>query len=78
MASLYDELVAKIARDPRLTTRSVPRADLGLLLYNAHADVAALWHAATAALARADAEGQPRPADLAAAVAALAPIFGPR
>lgn len=33
-ASLFDELSAKLAKDPRLTKRGGPRVDLGLLLFN--------------------------------------------
>lgn len=77
MASLYDELTAKLAKDPRLTKKGGARADLGLLLFNARDDVRALWDAAAAEAARARQAGHAADA-LEAAVQALRPIFGPR
>lgn len=78
MASLFDELNEKVKREPRLTKRNMPRADLGLLLFNARDDLRALWHAGAAELARAaEHGGAPDPA-LAAAVDKLRPIFGER
>lgn len=71
--SLYDELAEKLARDPRLTRRGGPRADLGLLLFNAREDLAALWRAAERAVG-----GEGDAEDLRAAVDALRPIFGER
>lgn len=77
MTSLYEELSAKLARDPRLTKKGGARADLGLLLFNARDDVRALWEAAAAEVARARQAGHPADA-LEAAVQALRPLFGPR
>lgn len=78
MDSLYDELSAKLARDPRLTRRGGPRVDLSLLLFNAREAVRELWRAAEAELARARAEGRTPPERLSGAVEALRPLFGPR
>jgi hypothetical protein len=72
-ASLFDELSAKLAKDPRLTKRGGPRVDLGLLLFNARDDVRALWTAAEAT-ARAGAASP----ELETAVERLRPIFGAR
>lgn len=71
--SLYEELEAKLAKDPSLLKRGGPRVDLGLLLFNARAAVHALWAAAEAEVSR----GAAGPA-LAAAVEQLRPLFGPR
>lgn len=68
--SLFEELEAKLARDPRLTKRGGPRVDLSLLLFNARADVRALWLAAAAV-------EQPSP-ELREAVEKLRPLFGAR
>ncbi len=68
MPSLFDELCAKLAQDPRLTRRGGPRVDLSVLLFNARDDLRALWVAA---------EGQ-SPSELAEAVERLRPIFGDR
>ena len=76
--SLYDELTEKLTKEPRLTKKGGPRVDLSLLLFNARADVHALWLAAEGEVARANAEGRPVPEILAAAVEQLKPIFGPR
>jgi hypothetical protein len=73
MMSLFDELEARLAKDPRLTKRGGPRVDIGLLLFNARADIRQLWHAATAM-----AEGREATSELATAVEALRPIFGVR
>lgn len=78
MTSLFDELEAKLAKDPRLTRRGGPRADLGLLLFNARADIRQLWHGAVAALAADARDGRESVQGLAAAVEALRPIFGAR
>ena len=78
MTSLFDELSEKLAKDPRLTKRGGPRFDLGLLLFNARDDLRRLWDAARSELERADREQRPPPEQLAAAVEALRPIFGPR
>lgn len=78
MKSLFDELREKLERDPRLTKRGGPRADLGLMLFNAREALGALWHAAEEELRRAADEGRaPSPA-LADAVERLRPIFGER
>lgn len=76
MESLFDELERKLALDPSMLKRGGPRVDLSLLLFNARAEVRALWLAAAAEV-EATATPAPAPA-LAAAVAALRPIFGPR
>ena len=68
-ASLYEELSAKLEKDPRLTKRGGPRVDLSLLLFNAREDVRALWEAA---------QSVPENAELSAAVERLRPIFGRR
>ncbi len=78
MASLFDELNDKVKREPRLTKRNMPRADLGLLLFNARDDVRALWHAARDACHRDAREGRVPDAALTAAVEKLGPIFGER
>lgn len=74
MESLFDELERKLALDPSMLKRGGPRVDLSLLLFNARAEVRALWLAAAAEV---DASAAPSPG-LATAVAALRPIFGPR
>lgn len=76
MASLYDELDAKIAADPSLMKRSGPRVDLSMLLFNHRDAISELWHAA--AEASAEQPGAGRSARLEAAVDALRPIFGER
>jgi hypothetical protein len=78
MTSLFDELSGKLEKDPRLTKRSGPRADLGLLMFNARDDVSALWKAAEAEMAAIQGEGRMPSAELVAAIDALRPIFGER
>ena len=78
MTSLFDELTEKLRQDPRLTKRGGPRFDLSLLLFNARDDLRRLWDAARIELERAEREQRPAPDQLAAAVDALRPIFGPR
>jgi len=78
VSSLFDELTERLAKDPSLTKRSGPRADLALLMFNARDDVAELWLAAEAQLTRARSVGGLPPTDLAAAVERLRPIFGER
>ncbi len=78
MSSLFDELSEKLRADPRLTKRGGPRFDISLLLFNARDDIRRLWDAARAELERASQEQRPLPDELAAAVEALHPIFGPR
>lgn len=78
MPSLFDELTAKLQKDPRLIKRGGPRFDLSLLLFNARDGVRALWVAAEAEVTRAKTEGRPPPEALATAVEALRPIFGAR
>lgn len=73
MHSLFDELDEKVARDPSLTKRTLPRADLSLLLFNARPDLRALWHAA-----QAEVDAGTASAPLAQAVEALRPLFGER
>lgn len=71
--SLFEELEAKLAKDPSLLKRGGPRVDLSLLLFNARGAVHALWQAAEAEVSR----GAASPA-LTAAVEQLRPIFGAR
>lgn len=78
MASLFDELNEKVKREPRLTKRNMPRADLGLLLFNAKDELRALWQASADEVARATTEGRAPDAALAAAVDKLRPVFGER
>ena len=78
MHSLFDELDEKVRREPRLTKRNMPRADLGLLLFNARDAIRGLWVAADEEVRRASAEGRVPPSALAAAVERLRPIFGER
>jgi hypothetical protein len=76
--SLFDELTEKLQKDPRLTKKGGPRVDLSLLLFNARADVHALWLAAEGEVTRARREGRPAAEALVAAVEQLKPIFGAR
>ena len=46
MKSLYDELSEKLAKDPSLSRRGGPRADIGMLLFSERDAIRALWHAA--------------------------------
>jgi hypothetical protein len=78
MSTLYDELMQKVQKDPRLTKPSVARYDLSLLLFNAGSDLRDLWLAADAELAAAWQEGRQPSAQLEAAVTKLRPIFGER
>ena len=78
MGSLFDDLTEKLGRDPSLTKRSGPRADLGLLMFNARDDVRALWVAAEAEVNRAEAEGRQPSSELIAAIEQLRPLFGDR
>jgi len=75
MPSLFDELNEKVKRTPGLTKRNMPRADLGLLLYNARDDLRSLWLAAESERARA---GSAASTELIAALERLRPIFGAR
>jgi len=72
MISLYDELLERVERDPRMPARNRARQDLGVLLFSRREDIAALWKAAarSASGARSD--------DLAAAVERRRPGFGER
>lgn len=72
-ASLFEELEAKLAKDPSLLKRGGPRVDLGLLLFNARGAVHGLWKAAEGEVLR----GTAGP-ELAAAVEQLRPLFGAR
>ena len=73
MASLYDELDAKLNDDPRLTKRGGARYDLGLLLFDFREPLHELYGAAERHVAAA---GASAPADLRAAVDRLRPLFG--
>lgn len=79
--SLYDELVEKLAKEPRLTRPAGARYDLGLLLFAARDDIRSLWVAAEALL-RADRlaglEQRAEDEALAEAVGKLAQLFGER
>lgn len=76
MTSLYDELSARLEKDPSLTRRGGPRYDLGLLLFDFRDPMRELWHAADGEITRAIDEGRRPPASLAAAVEGLRPLFG--
>jgi len=79
MPNLFDELAARIERDPRLTRRGGPRADMGLLLFNARAELRALWAAAERCTHTTDGlAGVPELDELRRAVDALRPILGER
>ena len=78
MNSLYDDLAEKLKKDPRLTRQSGARFDLGLLLFNASADLAELWAAADGEISETRQEGRPPSARLENAVEKLRPIFGER
>jgi hypothetical protein len=78
MSSLYDDLTAKLQKDPRFTKRGGPRFDLSLLLFNAREPLRDLWAAADREISRARSEGGDYSAPLAAAVERLRPIFGER
>jgi hypothetical protein len=78
MSSLYDDLAAKLEKDPRLSKSGGARYDLGLLLFNARDSVRELWVAADVEVAEAGREGRVMPERLDAAVEALRPIFGER
>ncbi len=73
MPSLYEDLCHKLELDPRLTKRGGPRADLGLLLFNARDPLFQLWLAADRQV-----QAGTAPDDLRAAVERLRPIFGQR
>ena len=78
MTSLYDELRAKLQKDPRLTRRGGPRYDLGLLMFNAGDSLRELWLAAEQEVATVKATGRQPTQSLVAAVDKLRPIFGER
>jgi hypothetical protein len=78
VSSLYDDLSGKLGPDPRVSSRSVAKFDLTLLLFNARASVNELWAAADDVLAAQRDAGGPATARLAAAVETLRPIFGDR
>jgi hypothetical protein len=75
MISIVDELLAKLAKDPRLTGRNGPRQDLGLLLYAERESINALWKAADLATRRGGSEDFD---ELRRAVERLRNIFGER
>jgi hypothetical protein len=78
MSSLFDDLSAKLEKDPRLSKRGGARYDLGLLLFNARDSLRGLWDAADAEVAAAKSAGRLPPDELEAAVEALRPIYGDR
>ena len=73
MGSLYDDLAGKLNQDPRLTRRGGPRADIGLLLFNARDSIRELWQAADDDIRCRNAESLEA---LERAVARLRPLFG--
>ena len=75
MNSLYDELAEKLKRDPRLTKRGGPRADIGLVLFGARDELRELWQAAERCLRSQDADAL---GALGAAVEKLRPLYGER
>lgn len=78
MRSLYEELSEKAAAEGA-TRRVGARADLGMLLYGRREAIRELWAAAAARLgAEGAAEDGTTRVRLAAAVEALAPLFGER
>ncbi len=78
MNSLYEELIEKLKKDPRLTKRGGARYDLGLLLFNARDAFHELWEAAECEVVAAGREQRLAPERLRAAVESLRPIFGKR
>jgi hypothetical protein len=78
VTSLYDDLARKLGQDPRVSSKSVAKSDLTLLLFNARDSVNGLWEAADEALGAERDSSVPATARLAAAVEALRPIFGDR
>lgn len=78
MKSLFDDLDEKIARDPSLRKRSMPRVDLSMLLFNARGDLRTLWDSAQQVVAGARSEGRAPREALVHAVEKLRPIFGER
>jgi len=82
MESIVEELLAKIAAEPRVSARGgvraargQARADLGMVLFAEREAIAALWEAADAAVRESAGAAT---ADLAEAVERLRPLFGPR
>lgn len=78
MGSLYDDLADKIARDTSLTRRSVPKADLTLLLYNSRSALHELWLAADEEVRGRVKRGSTPSTRLVSAVEELRPVFGER
>jgi len=75
LSSLYDDLSAKLQKDPRLTKRGGARFDLGLFLFNSRDAIRDLWDAAERCGRMRDAEDFD---DLHDAVEKLRPLFGER
>ena len=75
MNSLYDELSEKLNKDPRLTKRGGPRADIGILLFSERDSLRDLWKAADRYARLQDSEAV---ADLRSSVEKLRPLFGER
>jgi hypothetical protein len=75
MHSLYDELSEKLLKDPRLTKRGGPRADIGILLFSDRNALRDLWKAAHRHVSHQDPESL---AGLRSAVEKLRPLFGDR
>ena len=78
MISLYDDLSAKLKKDPRVTKRGGARYDIGLLLFNARDSLRELWDAAEIEVTKAKKEDYYPAELLEAAVEKLRPIFGER
>jgi len=78
MKSLYDELAAKMERDPSLIKRSGPRQDIGLLLFAERDKIDQLWKAAERRVRLEDSGGPGELAELKEAVERLRPLFGER
>ncbi len=75
MKSLYDELAARLDRDPSLARRGGARGDIGILLFGARDELRDLWIAAERELlARDEASAD----ELRAAIERLRPLFGER
>ena len=75
MNSLYDELSEKLRKEPSLTKRGGPRADIGLLLFSERDALRELWKTADRHLLL---QGPETLEDLRNALETLRPLFGER
>ena len=75
MSSLYDDLIEKLKKDPRLTKKSGARFDLSLLLFNARDSLSGLWEASDRYIRSRDTEALDNLHD---AIEKLRPLFGER